>query len=1161
MKTAAVSYVAAIPPGAESAVSAALEVVRVRHADPEASHTGCVHFFSAVMLPPDRLNEDLASWLSIEAIVDGLDDESATLLSHELKDVLQPIAAAMGTTATDAPAIAAWLEAHRLPLGIGLGKGHGLAFNGTPGMTVARIRQEARLADRVRHLLRCPSLPASSLARMQWVRARIFKDDAYKWALFTEPTQLLAQPRSRGAIALTILWAAVRDYLLYLLLIPALVVLAGVLSSAWLSPLLDIELGNVDVAALAAAAVVALALMAFVERVRLRRLGFAWLLAPVLVAVGLALAMVVPIWDLLPIRPLWEKLVSSHQWRPLVQVVVVCGFCFGSALLVASPMPLKAKLVGVPVLAVLCAAVVWQGWVGHVAWPLSILLTLAGAAVSIVLTLLLLALVGRVSATRLQGPARVALLVGLAIMGTHLSLNPAAFVWVLLLGGLALTVEIIVIAAVAAIGYWRLREQEEADRPIDREPGTTAMEEVLQHENQRLVVQNHLAAQSIVKPGWYRSASLNIALWLIPQVVAVRSPAGFLGRIGTIHHARWFRIPKTRRLVFLSNYDGSWQSYLEDFIARLRQGLSSVWSNTEGFPRTYRLTTGGASDGSRFKRWARRQQVPSTVWFSGYMDLTTGAIRTNAAIRLGLASARTERDAQRWLAGLGMAATEGFAKEQISTLVFDGLRKLHHGALLAVRIRDTASAQAVLAHLKPDIAYGRSRNAKTRAAVVGLSYNGLDKLLDPSSPTRDLLPAAFKQGMADPNRARMLGDFDLPSAAGAQGGDGQMVIRPSLRQWGTSPYPDKAEDAVILLYESDEHLLEKWIDELQALSPELGFDLVHLQRLAPTGSEGRRQAARSGSCSVGNVLDARDGISQPIIRGLDGSQDPANAIHVVEPGEIVLGYRDNLRQRLVEPPDGGQGDLRNGTFLVVRQLQFNRKGFDDFLSDEARRLLSKPKAKPRDGGTQCEPPDEEHRGLIQRLSAKMLGRWPSGASLVRAPDSDPGPGKIDNDFLYGREDPAGMRCPLGSHVRRMNPRDSLDPGSRTQLEISNRHRILRVGRRYTVTRPGPNEVRAEGLMFMCLNADIERQFEFLQQTWALGAGFHGLDGQVDPLLGPGGRRQGFAIPNESEPVHLYQLPRFVQLIGGGYFLVPGKDFYERLCGTSGQATASSTQPP
>ena len=101
----------------------------------------------------------------------------------------------------------------------------------------------------------------------------------------------------------------------------------------------------------------------------------------------------------------------------------------------------------------------------------------------------------------------------------------------------------------------------------------------------------------------------------------------------------------------------------------------------------------------------------------------------------------------------------------------------------------------------------------------------------------------------------------------------------------------------------------------------------------------------------------------------------------------------------------------------------------------------------------------------------------------------------DNDFLFGTEDPQGLRCPLGAHIRRANPRESFNPGSQEQIAITNRHRIIRVGRRYV---PEPDQ--RPGLFFMCLNGDIERQFEFVQQTWVGGSSFHGLSDERDPLV-------------------------------------------------------------
>jgi deferrochelatase/peroxidase EfeB len=168
----------------------------------------------------------------------------------------------------------------------------------------------------------------------------------------------------------------------------------------------------------------------------------------------------------------------------------------------------------------------------------------------------------------------------------------------------------------------------------------------------------------------------------------------------------------------------------------------------------------------------------------------------------------------------------------------------------------------------------------------------------------------------------------------------------------------------------------------------------------------------------------------------------------------------------------------------------------------------------------------------------MVGRWPGGTSLTVSPDSDPGPGPVDNDFRYHRDgDARGLGCPVAAHVRRANPRDSLDPrpGSEAAVRVNDRHRLIRRGRQY-----GPLPDGELGLHFLCLNANISRQFEFVQHTWLNNPAFAGLQDSPDPIAGhhpPGGGV--FPVPADPVRHRLLDLPRFVRLRGGGYFFLPG----------------------
>ncbi|TIV46511.1 MAG: cytochrome, partial [Mesorhizobium sp.] len=158
-----------------------------------------------------------------------------------------------------------------------------------------------------------------------------------------------------------------------------------------------------------------------------------------------------------------------------------------------------------------------------------------------------------------------------------------------------------------------------------------ALEKILAHEDH--TAQNNLTAISTMKAGILRRLALRLSFYLISISAQKVFRPGFLATINTIHFARWVLLPGTNRLMFFSNYGGSWESYLEDFIAKASAGLTGVWSNTDGYPRTRWLFLDGARDGDRFKRWARRQQVPTLFWYTAYPNHNTTRIRINSRIR------------------------------------------------------------------------------------------------------------------------------------------------------------------------------------------------------------------------------------------------------------------------------------------------------------------------------------------------------------------------------------------------------------------------------------------------------------------------------------------------------------------------------------------------
>lgn len=202
---------------------------------------------------------------------------------------------------------------------------------------------------------------------------------------------------------------------------------------------------------------------------------------------------------------------------------------------------------------------------------------------------------------------------------------------------------IVIIGLIALYLVW-LRCAETHDRQDNKNWEAKNKDEIQAIEDRQL--QNHLTSVTDVKPGWLRLATLRVVLFTVNLSATLVATKGDLSGIVTIHFARWIILPAKakdrRRLVFMSNYDGSWEHYLGEFIDHASLGLTAIWSNTQlgpdrGFPDTQWLALkGGSRDEQRFKAFARNSQRRELIWYSAYPNLSVKNITNNELIHHGL---------------------------------------------------------------------------------------------------------------------------------------------------------------------------------------------------------------------------------------------------------------------------------------------------------------------------------------------------------------------------------------------------------------------------------------------------------------------------------------------------------------------------------------------
>jgi len=495
--------------------------------------------------------------------------------------------------------------------------------------------------------------------------------------------------------------------------------------------------------------------------------------------------------------------------------------------------------------------------------------------------------------------------------------------------------------------------------------------------------------------------------------------------------------------------------------------------------------------------------------------------------------------------------THAVDRDDIQGLLRSGYGHHTEACFLLLRIKDREAARAWLLAAPVTSAAVSERPSGTDASAaaeslpetvlqVALSSEGL-RALELADDIIEGFAAEFVSGMGgDANQTRRLGDVGASA--------------PERWRWGTGP---RVPHVLVLLYALPGHL-DAWRHTIEHQCV-AGFDSLACLETA-------------------NAIDFepfgfRDGISQPKLdwdrRHPARDQDQLTYSNLSCLGEFVLGYPDEYGDYTDRPLLDAGGDAqaalpraedapdkadlgRNGSYLVLRQLQQDVQGFWKFLDSAA-------------GGD----PDQR-----ERLAAAMVGRSLQGVPLVKSGDEtdarDAATSKPDlNAFTY-QADPQGLRCPRGAHIRRANPRNAdLPAGTRgivsrlirtlgfdaealqRDLVASTRfHRLLRRGRKYGAASlaeslAGPPGAEA-GIHFICLGANLARQFEFVQNAWMTGTKFDGLTAESDPLLGPrlpapdGTRTDGYSIPQSGGPDRCVAgLPQFVTVVGGAYFFLPG----------------------
>jgi Dyp-type peroxidase family len=453
----------------------------------------------------------------------------------------------------------------------------------------------------------------------------------------------------------------------------------------------------------------------------------------------------------------------------------------------------------------------------------------------------------------------------------------------------------------------------------------------------------------------------------------------------------------------------------------------------------------------------------------------------------------------------------------IQGYIVRGYKYMTYSRYVLLHITDAAAAKNWMASISGSIT-NVTHHPTTNCLNIAVTAAGLRALGMKENNVKNF-SREFSEGMTTPHRQRILADFDSSD--------------PSNWRWGG---PKNEETHLLLMvFGIDEETALTYYKELEVQFTAAGLkDIFQLDgRTLPFNKE---------------HFGFRDGISQPLIKGTDKNGPKEDYVNA---GEFIIGYKNEYNvypdtpviteeqgDTSMLPLEGtGKKDLgRNGSYMVLRQLEQNVEAYWTFMNE---------KTKNDDGSVNV--------AESNKLASKMMGRWPSGAPLVRFPDNDPCGENKDDDyytsfFTYQDLDKEGLKCPFGAHIRRTNPRDNFEDNTKSlSFKLTNRHRIIRRGRLYgcPITASPTNFIPETevGLLFACFNSDISRQFEFISYTWANYPKFLQLYNDPDPITGVRevavpGTEQSFTIPASPVNKYITGMKSFVTTRGGAYLFFP-----------------------